>query len=111
LTVEQLMRKDAVTVLTNTSIADCRRQHPLGSSQAVFLIDGNGHYRGTVLLADIFSSDSTRVQTNDASPNLPSTSILAATALVALHIVCCWFERPVTAVNGTVAERVSVNSH
>jgi CIC family chloride channel protein len=57
LTVAQLMRKDAVTVLTNTSIADCRRQHPLGSSQAVFLIDGKGHYRGTVLLADIFSSD------------------------------------------------------
>jgi CIC family chloride channel protein len=57
LTVDQLMRTDAATVLANTSIADCRRRHPLGSRRAVFLTDGQGRYRGTVLLADLFSSD------------------------------------------------------
>jgi len=57
LTVEKLMRTDAVTVLASTSIADCRRQHPLGSCHAIFLVDSNGRYQGTVLLADLFSSD------------------------------------------------------
>jgi CIC family chloride channel protein len=57
LTVEQLMRTDAATAPAFMSIADCRRQHPLGSSHAVFLTDDQGRYRGTVLLADLFSSD------------------------------------------------------
>jgi CIC family chloride channel protein len=57
LTVERLMRTDAVTVPANISIADCRRAHLLGTSHAVFLIDGQGRYCGTVLLADLFSSD------------------------------------------------------
>lgn len=57
LTVEQVMRTDARIVPAATGIADCRRQHPLGSSRAVFLTDDQGGYCGTVLLAELFSSD------------------------------------------------------
>jgi len=57
LTVEGLMRTDVVSAPANASIADCRQRHPLGSCHAVFLTDGQGRYRGTVLLADLFSSD------------------------------------------------------
>ncbi|HVX76895.1 MAG TPA: chloride channel protein [Bradyrhizobium sp.] len=57
LTVERLMRSDAVTVPEDVTIAECRRNHPLGSAQAVFLINPNAEYAGIVLLAELFSSE------------------------------------------------------
>jgi CIC family chloride channel protein len=57
LTVSRLMRTDVKTSPRRTTVEVCRRLHPLGSSRAVFLLDEEGHYAGTVLLADLFSSD------------------------------------------------------
>jgi CIC family chloride channel protein len=57
LTVSRLMRTDAKTAPRRTTVEVCRQLHPLGSSRAVFLLDEEGHYAGTVLLADLFSSD------------------------------------------------------
>lgn len=57
LTVSRLMRTDAKTAPRRTTVEVCRRLHPLGSTRAVFLLDEEGHYAGTVLLADLFSSD------------------------------------------------------
>jgi CIC family chloride channel protein len=57
LTVSRLMRTDVKTAPRRTTVEVCRRLHPLGSSRAVFLLDEDGHYAGTVLLADLFSSD------------------------------------------------------
>lgn len=57
LTVSRLMRTDVKTAPRRTTVEVCRRLHPLGSSRAVFLLDEEGHYAGTVLLADLFSSD------------------------------------------------------
>jgi CIC family chloride channel protein len=57
LTVSRLMRTDAVTIPSDATIQLCRQLHPLGSCHAVFLVDKNNFYAGTVLLADLFSSD------------------------------------------------------
>ncbi|RTL55224.1 MAG: chloride channel protein [Bradyrhizobiaceae bacterium] len=57
LTVARLMRTDAKTVSRDATILECRQLYPLGSSQAIFLLDQDGSYAGTVLLADLFSSD------------------------------------------------------
>jgi CIC family chloride channel protein len=56
LTVGRLMRSDPAIVSENTAISDCRKSHPLGSSQAVFLVNASDKYVGIVLLADLFSS-------------------------------------------------------
>lgn len=57
LTVSRLMRTDVITVLNTTTIDVCRQLYPLGSTHAVFLLNEFGNYYGTVLLADLFSSD------------------------------------------------------
>lgn len=57
LSVQQLMRKDTAIVKCTQTIENCRHQYPLGSCQAVFLVDEEDHYGGMVLLADLFSSD------------------------------------------------------
>jgi len=57
LTVSRLMRTDVKTAPRRTTVEVCRHLHPLGSTRAVFLLDDDGHYAGTVLLADLFSSD------------------------------------------------------
>lgn len=57
LTVRRLMRPDAAVAAPEETISACRRAHALGSCQALFLMDGQGRYRGTVLMADLFSSD------------------------------------------------------
>jgi len=58
LTVERLMRADTVIVSDDTTVAECRKNHPLGSSRAVFLVNPNDEYAGLVLLAELFSSES-----------------------------------------------------
>jgi CIC family chloride channel protein len=57
LTVERLMRSDPAIVPEDMTIGECRRSHPLGSSQAVFLVNLSDEYAGIVLLADLFSSE------------------------------------------------------
>ncbi|MBY0381354.1 MAG: chloride channel protein [Xanthobacteraceae bacterium] len=57
LTVQRLMRFDPVLVRSNMTIQACRREHPLGSCQAAFLVTADNKYCGVVLLADLFSSD------------------------------------------------------
>lgn len=57
LTVRRLMRPDAVAVLPEQSISKSRNEHPLGSCRALFLVDEEAKVHGTVLMADLFSSD------------------------------------------------------
>ena len=57
LTVSRLMRTDVKTEPRQATVEVCRHLHPLGSTHAIFLLDEDGHYAGTVLLADLFSSD------------------------------------------------------
>lgn len=52
-----MMRTDVRTVSDTTTIAECRREFRLGSSQAVFAVDEKGKYRGVVSLPEVFSSD------------------------------------------------------
>src|SRR6185437_1885646 len=54
LTVERLMRADTVIVSDDTTVAEYRKNHPLGSSRAVFLVNPNDEYAGLVLLAELF---------------------------------------------------------
>jgi len=51
------MRTDVKTEPRRVTIEACRQLHPLGSTHAIFLLDEESHYAGTVLLADLFSSD------------------------------------------------------
>lgn len=57
LTVARMMRTDMAFVDTNASIATCRRQFPLGSRRAVFVVDNMEAYRGVILLPELFSAD------------------------------------------------------
>jgi CIC family chloride channel protein len=57
LTVERLMRSDATIVPAGMTIAEFRHSYPLGSTPAVFLVDGSGQYAGTVLLAELYAVD------------------------------------------------------
>ena len=56
LTVDSMMRTDVAIVMGTATVADCRQKYPLGSHRALFVEDGTG-YRGTVVLAEAFSSD------------------------------------------------------
>ncbi|MDR6293562.1 CIC family chloride channel protein [Inquilinus ginsengisoli] len=57
LTVARLMRRDARSVPETTTIADFRRQFPVGSTQRVFLTDGDGRAAGLALVSDVHNSD------------------------------------------------------
>jgi chloride channel protein, CIC family len=57
LTVERMMRTDIGKVPSTTTIAACRREFALGSSQAVVLINGADAYCGLVMLPELFSGD------------------------------------------------------
>jgi chloride channel protein, CIC family len=57
LTVERMMRTDIGKVPSTTTIAKCRREFALGSSQAVVLINSADAYCGLVLLPELFSGD------------------------------------------------------
>jgi CIC family chloride channel protein len=57
LTVERLMRTDVAIVNENMPIERCRREHPLGSSHALFLVNQENKYAGLALLPDLHSSD------------------------------------------------------
>ncbi|MGN6309559.1 MAG: chloride channel protein [Xanthobacteraceae bacterium] len=57
LTVGAMMRTDVRTVAKTATIAECRREFRLGSSQAVFAVDEQGKYCGVISLPEVFSSD------------------------------------------------------
>ena len=57
LTVERMMRTDVGLISAVTTIAACRREFPLGSRQAVIVIDAAEAYRGLVMLPALFASD------------------------------------------------------
>ena len=52
LTAQSLMRRNHTTLADTDSIGHLREQVPLGSTQRVLLIDGNGDYRGILLTAE-----------------------------------------------------------
>jgi CIC family chloride channel protein len=55
LTVGSMMRKDVQTIAATATLADFRRQAPLGSSQRVVAIDSEGRYAGVLIVAEIYS--------------------------------------------------------
>ena len=57
MTVGRLMRRDARSVPETTTVADFRRQFPVGSTQRVFLTDAAGRAAGLVLVSDAHNSD------------------------------------------------------
>jgi chloride channel protein, CIC family len=57
LIVERLMRTDVAVARSDMPIEQCRREYPLGSSRALFLLNDKGEYVGQALLPDIHSSD------------------------------------------------------
>jgi chloride channel protein, CIC family len=57
LTVERMMRTDFDTINANDTIAEFRRQFPLGSRQAILVVDDDHCYLGVALLAEVFSND------------------------------------------------------
>jgi chloride channel protein, CIC family len=57
LTVERMMRTDVGKVPSTTTIAACRREFALGSSQAVIVINNSDAYCGLVLLPELFSGE------------------------------------------------------
>jgi CIC family chloride channel protein len=52
LTVRRLMRADVKKMAANATIARFRKEFPLGSTQRVVAVDGNGHYQGMILVPD-----------------------------------------------------------
>jgi CIC family chloride channel protein len=57
LTVERMMRSDVSKALATTTIGACRREFPLGSRQAIVLVNTSNEYCGLVLLPDLFSGE------------------------------------------------------
>ena len=57
LTVERMMRTDVGKVPSTTTVAACRREFALGSSQAVVLINNSDAYCGLVQLPELFSGE------------------------------------------------------
>jgi CIC family chloride channel protein len=55
LTVSSMMRKDIRTVDAAMTIAEFRKQVPLGSAQRVIVTDGDQHYMGMLIVAEIHS--------------------------------------------------------
>jgi CIC family chloride channel protein len=51
------MRRDVATAPLDITIAEFRRQFPLGGADRVFLVDGEKRYAGMVLTADLHSAD------------------------------------------------------
>ena len=56
LSVERMMRNDPAVVDASSTIADCRREFPLGSRQVIFIVGHDGQYAGIVMLPELFSS-------------------------------------------------------
>lgn len=56
LTVERMMRPDVRTASHDMDLEAFRAAYPLGSTQRVVLLNGEGRYAGMVLLPDVYAS-------------------------------------------------------
>ncbi|OBZ93987.1 chloride channel protein [Pararhizobium polonicum] len=56
LTVSRLMRADVRTIDAKATLEDFRRDYPLGSTQRVIVIDGDGKYAGVILVPEVYAS-------------------------------------------------------
>jgi CIC family chloride channel protein len=59
LTVGRMMRSDVRTVASGKSVEKFRKEFPLGSTQRVIAVDGDGRYVGVVVVADAYAPDVT----------------------------------------------------
>jgi CIC family chloride channel protein len=75
LTAGKMMRQNPPTALANLTIAEFRRRFPLGSTQRVVLLDGEGRYGGIVIAADAYAPD------RDESETVAGVAINRAVAL------------------------------
>jgi CIC family chloride channel protein len=57
LTVGRIMQPNVATIAADASIADCRRDFPLGSHPAICLIDSRGAYAGLIVLPEAFLAE------------------------------------------------------
>lgn len=57
LSVGLMMRTDVTVVDASMTVAQCRHDFPLGSRQAIFIVDRHGWYCGLVTLPDLFLTD------------------------------------------------------
>ncbi|TIX42155.1 MAG: chloride channel protein, partial [Mesorhizobium sp.] len=55
LTVGSMMRKDVRTIDASTTLAEFRKQVPLGASQRVIAVDADLHYVGVLIVAELHS--------------------------------------------------------
>jgi chloride channel protein, CIC family len=60
LTARTMMRGDVITVNAETSIAEFRREFPLGSNTQVVAVDKDGHYVGIVFVAEAHGPNHTK---------------------------------------------------
>jgi CIC family chloride channel protein len=67
LTVGPMMRTDVRTVPENTSVPAFCEKYPLGSTERVIAVDGNGRYAGIILVSDAHHANS------ETSPDQPKT--------------------------------------
>ena len=58
LTVGRMMRREVRTVTADTPLLVFRRDHPLGASQRVVVLDDQGRYAGVVLVAEAHAENS-----------------------------------------------------
>lgn len=88
LSVGRMMRRDIRTVPASNSLAQFRRDFPLGANQRAVLVDDLGRYAGIVLVADAHAEDTTAETVADLARNrkdvlLPSMNIREAASLFA----------------------------
>lgn len=57
LTVRRLMRADVRTIAADATLAQFRKEFPLGSTQRVVAVDADGRYRGIVPVAEAHLAD------------------------------------------------------
>ncbi len=57
LTVGRMMRREVRTVRADTTLAQFRRDLPLGSAARVIVVDDAGQYAGIVLVAEVHAAD------------------------------------------------------
>lgn len=57
LTAGRLMRSDAKTVPENLALAALRASYPAGSTKRLYVVDGTGHYIGTIDTTDLHDSE------------------------------------------------------
>ncbi|CAN5222067.1 chloride channel protein [soil metagenome] len=89
LSVGSMMRRDVRTSPASNTLAQFRRDFPLGANQRVVLVDDLGRYAGIVLVADAHAEDAEAETAADLARNpkdvlLPHMNIKEAASLFAI---------------------------